>query len=226
MAEKENIELRSEKVRSIIGQVPPVLLRYGIVLIGAVLLLLVGIAAFIPYRESLPVSAVVHTSPQSILLKASQSGHMLWDLKSRIVKKGETLGYEQSQDSLFAITSSLSGKLLYIVQNGDTITKGMALAIIIPQDDLAYYALAKVPKSLLSKVKQGGKVLFDSPQGAIVGIVARQAPILAGNNTVSIRIVFEEKLPQIITAKTILQGKLIISEQSFLGRFLDSLKMK
>lgn len=225
MTEKKNIELRSEKVRNIIGQVPSVLLRYGMALIGVVLLLLVGIAAFIPYQENLPISAVVHTSPQSILLKASQSGHMLWDLKSRIVKKGETLGYEQSRDSLFAIISSLSGKLLYIVQNGDTITKGMPLAIIIPQDDLAYYALAKVPKSLLSKVKQGQKVLFNSSQGTIIGIITSQTPILAENNTVSIRIVFEEKLPQIITAKSILQGKLIISEQSFLWRFFDSLKM-
>ena len=37
MEERKPIELRSEKVRSIIGQIPPVLLRYGTVIIGVTL---------------------------------------------------------------------------------------------------------------------------------------------------------------------------------------------
>ena len=205
---------------------PPVLLRYGIVLIGIVLLLLVGIAAFIPYQENLPISAVVHTSPQSILLKASQSGHMLWDSKSRIVKKGETLGYEQSRDSLFVISASLSGKLLYIVQNGDTITKGMTLAVITPQEDLTYYAIAKLSQSLLAKVKQGEKALFNSSEGIIIGTIMKITPVLETNEEVLVRIRFEDKLPNIVAAKSILLGRLIVSEQSFLERFWNSLKTK
>lgn len=49
------IELRSEKVRNIIGQVPPVLLRYGIMIIGTSLLVLIGISAFIPYQPSIAI---------------------------------------------------------------------------------------------------------------------------------------------------------------------------
>lgn len=49
---KNPIELRSEKVRNIIGKVPPVLLRYGIMIIGVALLVLVGISAFIPYQPT------------------------------------------------------------------------------------------------------------------------------------------------------------------------------
>lgn len=53
--EKENkqIELRSEKVRNIIGQIPSVLLQYGITIIGLSLLVLLGVSSFIPYQPSI-----------------------------------------------------------------------------------------------------------------------------------------------------------------------------
>lgn len=57
--ERRQVELRSEKVRNIIGQVPPVLLRYGIMIIGASLLALVGISAFIPYQPGIEVEVKV-----------------------------------------------------------------------------------------------------------------------------------------------------------------------
>lgn len=47
------VELRSEKVRNIIGRMPPALVRYGTVLIVASLLVLTGIAAFVPYRPKI-----------------------------------------------------------------------------------------------------------------------------------------------------------------------------
>ena len=49
----KTVELRSEKVRNIIGQVPPVLLRYGISIIGLAICVLVGISAIIPYQPSI-----------------------------------------------------------------------------------------------------------------------------------------------------------------------------
>jgi hypothetical protein len=50
METTKQIELRSEKVRNIIGQVPSVLLRYGISIIAFSILILIGVAAFIPYQ--------------------------------------------------------------------------------------------------------------------------------------------------------------------------------
>ena len=52
------IELRSEKVRHIIGEIPSRIVRYGITIITIVILgLLIG-AYFIPYPET--ISAKVH----------------------------------------------------------------------------------------------------------------------------------------------------------------------
>lgn len=49
--EERSFELRSEKVRSIVGQIPPALTRYGITIIGVVLLIFLGIAYYIPYKQ-------------------------------------------------------------------------------------------------------------------------------------------------------------------------------
>ena len=43
-----NIELRSEKVRNLLGEIPPALVRYGTVIIVAIFLMLLLIVCFIP----------------------------------------------------------------------------------------------------------------------------------------------------------------------------------
>lgn len=71
---ERNIELRSEKVRNIIGQIPPVLLRYGAAIIGAALLAMVSTSAFIPYQETLPIEVTIKTIPEIHEVNASSSG--------------------------------------------------------------------------------------------------------------------------------------------------------
>ncbi len=51
MAEK-NIELRSEKVRSIIGQIPPMILRIGTAIIAGVILIALALMYYIPYPQT------------------------------------------------------------------------------------------------------------------------------------------------------------------------------
>ena len=59
MKEERPIELRSEKVRNIIGRMPSALIRYGTMIIGAALLMLCAVSAFIPYRETVPVTITI-----------------------------------------------------------------------------------------------------------------------------------------------------------------------
>lgn len=51
--ENKELELRSEQVRKIIGQIPPLLIRSGIGIIGGIVALLLAAAAFVPYPETL-----------------------------------------------------------------------------------------------------------------------------------------------------------------------------
>ncbi len=55
----ENIELRSENVRKIIGKIPPVLIRSGIGIIALIVVLLLAAAAFILYPETLEGQVVI-----------------------------------------------------------------------------------------------------------------------------------------------------------------------
>ena len=52
MAEERNIELRSEKVRNIVGKIPPAVDRNGITVIGLVLMAIVVVSMLIPYKKT------------------------------------------------------------------------------------------------------------------------------------------------------------------------------
>lgn len=59
MTEYDNIELRSEKVRNIIGRVPPELATGGTVYIAFLLFVLFIAAAIIPYPENIRTGIIV-----------------------------------------------------------------------------------------------------------------------------------------------------------------------
>ncbi len=66
MEERKPIELRSEKVRNIIGQIPPVLLRYGTVIISMTLAALCILSMYIPYRETVSVHIIIEQSNDTV----------------------------------------------------------------------------------------------------------------------------------------------------------------
>lgn len=55
-----NIELRSEKVRNLLGEIPPAWVRYGTVIIVAIFLMLLLIVCFMPYPYSNGESILQH----------------------------------------------------------------------------------------------------------------------------------------------------------------------
>lgn len=58
--EERSFELRSEKVRSIVGQIPSSLIRYGITAIGLVLVCLFVVAYFLPYKQVYSGTATIY----------------------------------------------------------------------------------------------------------------------------------------------------------------------
>lgn len=74
MPETKDIELRSEKVRNIVGKIPPAIDRYGITIIGLVIAIMVAVSMLIPYQEEIyftvtanplaPSSCVAYIEPQ------------------------------------------------------------------------------------------------------------------------------------------------------------------
>lgn len=74
MSEIEEIELRSERVRNIVGKIPPAIDRYGITVIGLVLAMIVAVSMLIPYQRIIyftviandpnPSTCVAYVEPQ------------------------------------------------------------------------------------------------------------------------------------------------------------------
>ena len=62
MEKKKNsdIELRSEKVRSLLGEIPPSLVRWGTMIIVAIFLILLLVVCFMPYPYSQGESILQH----------------------------------------------------------------------------------------------------------------------------------------------------------------------
>ena len=61
--QERSFELRSEKVRNIVGQVPSSLTYYGITAIGIVLLCLFVMAYFLPYKQVYSGTAIIKEAP-------------------------------------------------------------------------------------------------------------------------------------------------------------------
>lgn len=55
-----DIELRSEKVRYLLGEIPPALVRWGTVIIVAIFLALLLVVCFVPYPYSNGESILQH----------------------------------------------------------------------------------------------------------------------------------------------------------------------
>ncbi len=95
MSEERNIELRSEKVRNIVGKIPPAVDRYGIAVIGLVLMAIVVASMLIPYKET--VSFGVRFDPTQsktegmATIEAKQAGLLKEGMPVSIAVRGETV---------------------------------------------------------------------------------------------------------------------------------------
>ena len=58
--DENKIELRSENVRNILGNIPPALARWGTVIILAIFLILLLVVCFMPYPCSNGESILLH----------------------------------------------------------------------------------------------------------------------------------------------------------------------
>ena len=66
---KDNIELRSEKIRNIIGQIPPKIIRVGITVIFFVVVGLLTGSYFFKYNYTIDTSATIYQRNDTIFVK-------------------------------------------------------------------------------------------------------------------------------------------------------------
>ena len=60
MDKESQIELRSEKVRNLLGEIPPALVRWGTIIIVVIFIALISVICFMPYPYSKGESIIQH----------------------------------------------------------------------------------------------------------------------------------------------------------------------
>lgn len=116
MENKEDIELRSERVRKIIGQVPPILIRCGMEVITGIIVFLLIVAFFIPYPNTIEGEIVLlNTSPVEVVVEGKLPYACITQIKVGMEGKVELEGYSgKDYGFLHSSICSISPKVITI----------------------------------------------------------------------------------------------------------------
>lgn len=82
MEEKDNIELRSEKVRNLIGQIPPVIIRAGISVIFFIILVLLIGSWFFKFEYTIKSTATINQNNDSLIIQLKIPANELSKIKT------------------------------------------------------------------------------------------------------------------------------------------------
>lgn len=151
--QERSFELRSEKIRSIVGQIPSSLVRYGITIIGSVLIILALIAYYLPYKTVYAGSATIYALPQSKADSLEVAIKLRFEGK-RIEKRDHTpLDIE-----LYNVQKRISGTLLELSSQRDTLDRQEAIVHFASKDICALgnqtvdFRIVESSKSILQKI--------------------------------------------------------------------------
>jgi len=190
MSIDEKIELRSEKVRSIIGQVPSRIVRFGTAILSIVILLfIIGVCLF-KYPIKLTVPVIVNSTPEAISIIANDDGRISYFHKSSGQKlhKGDSIALLSTlsaglQTRAQFIISPIDGSLLQNYKSDCQLSKNSIICAIIPDSIESYYIQAVIPYEYFSSVRIGQIVNVElngyrySDYGFLKGFIDYISPI-------------------------------------------------
>lgn len=117
MEPTKEIELRSEKVRNIIGQIPPLLVHSGMGVIALVVLITLTVSYFIPYYETVEGRVEILGDHREVLLPYKDQ----WRVQTGQQVRVEMDGFPQAQ---FGVLSGVISKIHPApVKNGEMFLK-------------------------------------------------------------------------------------------------------
>lgn len=123
MEKGKNIEVRCEKVRNIIGEIPSSLIRYGNMAIGIVLLCLVGIAWWFPYKQVYTGEAVLYQIDDNQITDSIQVSLLLDFEQSSFSTR------QRQPVSLHSAIGNCSGYIIQISALKDTLGRQKAIGL-------------------------------------------------------------------------------------------------
>tara|TARA_Y100000589_G_C27179637_1_gene640199 strand:- start:151 stop:1446 length:1296 start_codon:yes stop_codon:yes gene_type:complete len=102
MENENNILLKSEEFQEIIGQAPAKIIRWGISVFFAIVVLILIVCSFVPYPDSLngEITLITENPPVEIVAKSATEISYLKVKNNQKVKRGEFLGMLKNSASL------------------------------------------------------------------------------------------------------------------------------
>jgi hypothetical protein len=153
--DKKKIELRSEKIRNIIGQVPPRIIRNGnFVLFIGYALLIIGLF-FFEYPEEYSSEFTVKTQPSTLSVYAKNDGTVIFKAEDEHkVCSGDLvlIFFQTETNSIDSIYTPVSG--IIRTSGNENIRKGDILYQIVPEKIEKYYGEIFLPEVVEKKINE------------------------------------------------------------------------
>lgn len=235
----KDIELRSEKVRNIVGKVPPLLLRIGIAVISIIIILLLIAAYSLPYREYKKVEVELFCRPGYQSIAMPEDGNVFMTTSMIQVKQGQQICYIRTgMDFLIKFHAYFEGKVLFETSYGDFLRKGDQIYTIIPDSIKSIYGTAYVVEDDIARIDRGQPVGFistpSSPyiDGRLTGYVTKVYPTPSvnknlGKTVYKVEMEFPEYKPAIydssfpsFSSNIKGEGQILVSDKPILQRIL------
>ncbi len=155
MDKRNKIEIRSEKVRNIVGKIPPVTLRVGISVISIVITLILILAYFLPYPQYYNTDIEIISTPKYQIVRTPVPGLYFNNSENK-----SNIGIVISSDSIFHIKSNAQGRI--VTNNCDScyVFQNDIIAAIIPDTTISFSGICKVPANIKNKIRPGQNVII------------------------------------------------------------------
>ena len=163
------IELRSEKVRDIIGEIPSSIVRYGLYLI---ILFIVGIIFclyIIPVSETYYTEILIKSFPDSETVYSPINGKLIYTVENnRTITTNNIIGQIINKNTTYLIKSNTKGVLKHNYRNNNNIRHGEIICKIIPDTINEIYGEILVPINFIKKEYELFELNISSPFNEII----------------------------------------------------------
>lgn len=141
MEEKQpNIELRSEEVQELMGGIPPLILRIGIFMWGIFIALILVLAAFVHFPETITLNGLANNTCNAQEFFVPESGRIVTITSKERINVGDTIiGIVPAgiwMDTIY-MRSPLAGKLynFRVLRKGNWVEKNTPISLIVDAID-------------------------------------------------------------------------------------------
>jgi hypothetical protein len=240
MTQNDKIELRSEKVRSIIGQIPSWIVRFGTGILSIIVLLFFLVGYFVKYPVTYDLLVSINSTPNSIPIIAEENGNISFykiNNNGKINKGDSVAKITNFNKENHVIISPINGRILQNYKSGIYIQKGATLCLINPDTIESYYIQTLIPYEYFSQICIGQKVNIEvdgypsSDFGLLKGSIDYISPISVNQNNqtyFNIHIILPNKL--VTTSKKSIEysselkgyARIMLSEKTLFKRLVGA----